>query len=65
MERLGWRSSRAFKLVAMRKTGRGWPVCSQTTICHVLKKIELNRRFIQFNLKSIFAYGIMKETKEV
>ena len=27
MERLGWRSPRAFKLAAMRKSGHGWSVC--------------------------------------
>ena len=32
MERLGWRSQRANMLAAMRRTGHGLPVCSQTTI---------------------------------
>ena len=32
MERFGWRSPQAFKLAAMRKTGHGCPVYTQTTI---------------------------------
>ena len=32
MERFGWGSPRANKLAAMRQTGHGWTVCSQTTI---------------------------------
>ena len=32
-------------------------------LLHVLKKIELNRRFIQFCLKSIYAHGIRHRSK--
>ena len=56
MERLGWRSPRAFMLAAISKTGHGWPVCSQSSIIPCAYTARKNIIILLLNMKYIMGY---------